>query len=128
MGVAPSRSPDTPDELSPSKNMRSPASDARLTMTSASYSDRHCVNRSSGLIDADHAEVGAALLDRGDVDGEVVPHPVGHHRVAGLVEPRGRVPLPLDVLDVLGRAELLELLGLDDVGHVIGLAAARGWR
>jgi hypothetical protein len=49
--VAPSRSDDTPDELSPSKNIFSPANDARLTMTSASYSDRHWVKRSSGLIE-----------------------------------------------------------------------------
>ena len=56
----------------------------------------------------------AALLDRGDVDGEVVAHPVGHDRVAGLVD-RDRVALALDVLDVVGRAELLELLGLEHV-------------
>ena len=50
--VADSRSPDTPEELSPSKNIRSPASDARLTMMSASYSLRQRVNWSSGGIEA----------------------------------------------------------------------------
>jgi hypothetical protein len=52
MVVAPSRSPDTPEELSPSKKSRSPARLARLTMMSASYSDRHRVNWSSGGMDA----------------------------------------------------------------------------
>lgn len=46
--VAPSRSPDTPEELSPSKNMRSPANDDTKTMMSDSYSVRHRVNWSSG--------------------------------------------------------------------------------
>ena len=50
--VALSRSPDTPDELSPSKNSRSPASEARATITSASYSVRQRVNWSSGGMDA----------------------------------------------------------------------------
>ncbi len=67
-----------------------------------------------GLDRAHHAEVVAALLDRGDVDDEVVPHAVGDDRVARLVQ-RGRMTLPLDVLDVLGRAEVLQLLRLDDV-------------
>ena len=35
--VADSRSPDTPDDESPSKNIRSPASDASETRMSASY-------------------------------------------------------------------------------------------
>src|SRR5437773_10698206 len=42
--VADSRSPDTPDELSPEKNIRSPASDASETRMSASYSERQRVN------------------------------------------------------------------------------------
>ena len=46
--MADSRSPETPEELSPSKNIRSPASDASETMTSASYSVRQRVNWSSG--------------------------------------------------------------------------------
>ncbi len=49
--VAESRSPDTPDELSLSKNIRSPASEASATRMSDSYSLRHRVNWSSGLID-----------------------------------------------------------------------------
>ena len=60
----------------------------------------------------DHAEIGAALLDGGDVDGEVVADAVGGDRVAGLVD-GDRVALALDVLDVLGRAQVLQLLGLD---------------
>ena len=51
----------------------------------------------------DHAEVVAALLDRREVDLEVPAGPVRDDRVARLVH-RDRVPLPLDVLDVLGRA------------------------
>ena len=46
--VADSRSPDTPEELSCSKNIRSPASEARETRMSVSYSLRHLVNWSSG--------------------------------------------------------------------------------
>jgi len=46
--VADSRSPDTPEELSLSKNIRSPASEARDTRMSVSYSLRHRVNWSSG--------------------------------------------------------------------------------
>ena len=46
--VADSRSPDTPEELSCSKNNRSPASDASDTRMSVSYSLRHRVNWSSG--------------------------------------------------------------------------------
>ena len=45
--VAFCRSPETPELESPSKNIRSPTSDARLTMMSASYSLRHEVNCSS---------------------------------------------------------------------------------
>ena len=112
--VAESRSPETPDELSLSKNIRSPASEAerhedvRLVLAAP---PGELVLR---LDRRHHAEVVAALLDRGDVDLHVLPRPVGDHRVAGLVD-RDRVPFPLDVLDVLGRAELLELLGLDHV-------------
>ena len=62
----------------------------------------------------DHAEVVAALLDRRDVDLHVLPRAERDHGVAGLVHGDG-VPLALDVLDVLGRAEVLELLGLDHV-------------
>ena len=47
MFVALRRSPETPEELSPPKNIRSPTSDATLTMMSASYSLRHMVKRSS---------------------------------------------------------------------------------
>ena len=61
-----------------------------------------------------HAEIVAALLDGGDVDLHVLPGAVGHQRVARLVDGH-RVPLPLDVLHVLRRPELLELLGPDDV-------------
>ena len=61
-----------------------------------------------------HAEVGAALLDRREVDVHVAAGLPGEHRVAGLVDGDG-VPLALDVLDVLGRAEVLEVLGLDHV-------------
>ena len=46
------RSPETPELLSCSKNMRSPASDARLTMMLDSYSLRQVTKRSSGGIDA----------------------------------------------------------------------------
>ena len=46
--VAESRSPETPDELSLSKNSRSPASEASATRMSDSYSLRHLVNWSSG--------------------------------------------------------------------------------
>jgi hypothetical protein len=46
--VADSRSPETPDDESPSKNIRSPASEASDTRMSASYSERHRVNWSSG--------------------------------------------------------------------------------
>ena len=81
---------------------------------SVSYSLRHCgelvLRRDAG----DHAEVAAALLDRRDVDLHVVPGAVRDHGVARLVH-GDRVPLPFDVLDVLRRAELLELLGPDDV-------------
>ena len=49
--VAPRMSPPTPAELSPSKNSRSPARDARLTMMSASRSERHWTNWSSGGIE-----------------------------------------------------------------------------
>jgi len=42
--VAVSRSPETPEELSPPKNSRSPASEARLTRMSLSYSLRQRVN------------------------------------------------------------------------------------
>ena len=45
--VAERRSPPTPMELSPSKNIRSPASDARETMMSMSRSDFHSLKRSS---------------------------------------------------------------------------------
>src|SRR5918993_4728439 len=41
--VADSRSPETPDELSPLKNIRSPARDASDTRMSDSYSVRHRV-------------------------------------------------------------------------------------
>ena len=81
---------------------------------SVSYSVRQRVNWSSGGIAGDHPEVVAALLDRGDVDLQVLAGAVGDDGVAGLVH-GDRVPLALDVLDVLGRAELLELLGLDHV-------------
>ncbi len=46
--VADSRSPETPDELSLSKNIRSPASEASETRMSVSNSLRHLVNWSSG--------------------------------------------------------------------------------
>ena len=46
--VADSRSPETPEELSFSKNIRSPASEARDTRMSASYSLRQLLNWSSG--------------------------------------------------------------------------------
>ena len=46
--VACSRSPDTPVELSVSKNIRSPASEASDTRMSVSHSLRHRVNWSSG--------------------------------------------------------------------------------
>jgi hypothetical protein len=46
--VADSRSPDTPEELSLSKNIRSPARDASDTRMSVSYSLRQRVNWSSG--------------------------------------------------------------------------------
>ena len=46
---------------------------------------------------------------------EVAAHPVGDDGVARLVDGDG-VALPLDVLDVLAGPELLQLLGLDDVG------------
>ncbi len=49
--VALRMSPPTPAELSPSKNSRSPARDARLTMMSASRSERHWTNWSSGGIE-----------------------------------------------------------------------------
>jgi hypothetical protein len=48
--VADSRSPETPDELSLSKNIRSPAREASDTRMSLSYSLRHRVNWSSGLM------------------------------------------------------------------------------
>ena len=50
--VAASRSPETPEELSLGKNIRSPTRLARLTTMSDSYSERHRVNWSSGGIDA----------------------------------------------------------------------------
>jgi len=50
--VADSRSPDTPLDESPSKNIRSPARDASATITSDSYSERHRENWSSGGIEA----------------------------------------------------------------------------
>ncbi len=46
--VAASRSPETPEELSLSKNIRSPAREARETRMSVSYSVRQRVNWSSG--------------------------------------------------------------------------------
>ena len=79
-------------------------------MMSASYSERHRLNWSSGRDARDHAEVVAALLDGGDVDLHVVPGAVRDDGVARLVH-GDRVALALDVLDVLGRAEVLELLG-----------------
>ncbi len=48
--VALSRSPETPEELSSPKNMRSPAREASDTMMSDSYSLRQRVNWSSGLM------------------------------------------------------------------------------
>src|SRR6516165_5150407 len=48
--VADSRSPDTPEELSSSKNIRSPAREARDTRMSLSNSLRQFVNWSSGGI------------------------------------------------------------------------------
>ena len=47
MVVAEPMSPPTPVVLSPSKNRRSPASDARYTMMSISRSDFHTLKRSS---------------------------------------------------------------------------------
>ena len=49
--VAPRMSPPTPVEWSPSKNSRSPASDARNVVASISRSVFHCTNWSSGGID-----------------------------------------------------------------------------
>jgi hypothetical protein len=43
--------PETPEELSPPKNIRSPARLAKETITDASYSLRHIVKWSSALID-----------------------------------------------------------------------------
>ena len=48
--VAVRRSPLTPLVLSPSKNIRSPASEASDTRMSISYIDRHCTNVSSLLL------------------------------------------------------------------------------
>ena len=50
--VAERRSSLTPEELSPSNNMRSPTSEAIDTITSASNSVRHWVNCSSNGMDA----------------------------------------------------------------------------
>ncbi len=48
--VAENRSPETPEELSSPKNIRSPAREASETMMSASCSDFQRVNWSSGLM------------------------------------------------------------------------------
>ena len=84
-------------------------------MMSASYSDRHCVNWSSGGIEATMPRYVPPFSIVAMSIVEVVPDAVGHDRVARLVH-GDRVALALDVLDVLGRAEVLELLRLDDVG------------
>ena len=112
--VAWSRSPETPDELSLSKYVRLPGQrgerdeDVRLVLAAP---PGELVLR---LDRRHHAQVVAALLDRGYVDLHVMPRPVSDYRVARLVD-RDRVPLPLDILHVLGRTEFLELLGLDHV-------------
>jgi hypothetical protein len=48
----------------------------------------------------------------------VLPRAERDHGVAGLVHGDG-VPLALDVLDVLGRAQVLELLGVITSFHVM---------
>ena len=107
--VAVSRSPETPEELSPSKNIRSAGqrgqADHDVGLVLGAPPGELVLRRDRG----DHAEVGAALLDRGDVDVHVPPGGPGQDGVAGLVHGDG-VPLALDVLDVLGGPRSLRCL------------------
>ena len=78
-------------------------------MMSASRSDRHWTNWSSGGIDETKPPMSPASFDRRDVDHHVPPGAVRGHRVTRLVD-RHRVPLPVDVLAVVRQAVLLQLL------------------
>ena len=113
--VALPRSPPTPAELSPPKNMRSPASEARAQTTSISQS-RAPVEVALDPRDPAHEPADrAALLDGGDVDDVAAAQQVGGDGVRRLVDGR-LVLLELGGGHAVGHAVHLEDPGLDDVG------------
>jgi len=67
-----------------------------------------------GLYGRDHAQVGATLFDRGQVDLEVLAHPVGDDGMAGLVDSHG-VTFSFQVLDVLRQPQVLQPFGFEHV-------------